>query len=58
MREAYRLNKHLLLAHNKWLIGYIYVAKNIVDSDVIHKGLAQTLIRLNAQATEISAREI
>jgi ribonuclease P protein component len=47
IREAYRLNKANLPASKKWLIAYIYVAKEILPSEIIHSKLPLTLERLN-----------
>jgi ribonuclease P protein component len=46
IREAYRLNKLKILSPGKWLIAYIYIAKEIVPSELIHKKLALTFERL------------
>lgn len=50
VREAYRLNKHLILSPKEdcyLLIGYIYIGKEIDDYQVIEKKLKQSLLRLN-----------
>ena len=36
IREAYRLSKAKILSPGKWLIAYIYTAKETLPSDVIH----------------------
>jgi ribonuclease P protein component len=46
IREGYRLNKQKL-ATQKWLIAYIYVAKEILPSDVIHQKISESLVSLN-----------
>lgn len=46
IREAYRLNKLKILFPGKWLIAYIYTAKQILPSEVIHGQLALTFERL------------
>lgn len=46
IREAYRLNKHQISASHKWLIAYIYTAKEILPSIVIHEKLPLTFERL------------
>jgi ribonuclease P protein component len=46
VREAYRLNKSKILSPGKWLIAYIYIAKEILPSEVIHKKLSSTFERL------------
>jgi ribonuclease P protein component len=48
IREAYRLNKERFRSNRKWLIAYIYVAKEILPSTEIHQKLLLTLERLNA----------
>jgi ribonuclease P protein component len=45
IREAYRLNKHTISASRKWLIAYIYTAKDIQPSQVIHAKLPLTFER-------------
>ncbi len=46
IREAYRLNKLKILSPGKWLIAYIYTAKQKLPSEVIHEKLALTFERL------------
>ena len=46
IREAYRLNKLKLLVPGKWLIAYIYIAKEKIPSEIIHKKLVLTFERL------------
>jgi ribonuclease P protein component len=46
MREAYRLHKHILASNQKWLIAYIYTAKEILPSAIIHQKLPLTLARI------------
>jgi len=50
IREGYRLNKHTLEGERKWLIAYIYTAKDIQESSVIHEKILATLGKLNAKA--------
>jgi len=45
IREAYRLNKPENSASHKWLIAYIYVAKEILPSEVIHEKMPMTFER-------------
>jgi ribonuclease P protein component len=47
IREAYRLNKHILTTNQKCLIAYIYTAKEILPSAVIHEKLPLALTRIN-----------
>jgi len=47
IREGYRLNKSRIGSRGKWLIAYIYIAKEIVPSEVIHKKLVLTFDRLD-----------
>lgn len=54
MREAYRLNKHTLLEYcqttNKFYnIAIIFIGNEILDSDVIHKKLSQSLDKLKEE---------
>jgi hypothetical protein len=49
MREAYRLNKHVLedsLKEFYLVIGYIYVGKEIASYQEIEEKLKQSLLRL------------
>jgi ribonuclease P protein component len=52
IREAYRLNKSSLPMTGKWLIAYIYIAKEILDSEIIHKKLALTFGSLKQHEPE------
>jgi len=45
IREAYRLNKPSVSTSHKWLIAYIYVAKEILPSEIIHEKMPLTLER-------------
>jgi ribonuclease P protein component len=45
IREAYRLNKAAIPSAHKWLIAYIYIAKEILPSDIIHDKLPLTFER-------------
>jgi ribonuclease P protein component len=47
MREAYRLHKHELAGTHKWLIAYIYSAKAMTSSAVIHEKLPLTFTRIS-----------
>jgi ribonuclease P protein component len=46
IREAYRLNKLKIPSPGKWLIAYIYIAKEVLPSEMIHKKLPLTFERL------------
>lgn len=46
IREGYRLNKVKILSSGKWLIAYIYIAKEMIPSEMIHKKLAHTFEQL------------
>ena len=46
IREAYRLNKANFAPSKKWMIAYIYVAKEILPSEIIHSKLPLTFERL------------
>lgn len=46
IREAYRLYKGMLGDEQKWLIAYIYTAKELNDSKLIHERVQQTLTRI------------
>ena len=46
IREAYRLNKAKIHSPGKWLIAYIYTAKEILPSVAIHSKLLLTFDRL------------
>jgi ribonuclease P protein component len=52
MREAFRLHKHILVAEQKWLIAYIYTAKEILPSALIHQKLPLTLERISKNHEE------
>ena len=50
IREAYRLNKHLITHSGTGfylLIGYIYIGKEVLDYQEIEKKLKLSLLRLN-----------
>jgi ribonuclease P protein component len=47
IREAYRLNKSMLVDRNKLLIAYIYSIKEILPSAQIHERLIKTFKRLD-----------
>jgi ribonuclease P protein component len=46
IREGYRLNKEKLTAGN-FQIAYIYMAKEILPSKVIHQKISESLVSLN-----------
>ncbi|MCA6380800.1 MAG: ribonuclease P protein component [Cytophagales bacterium] len=46
LREAYRLHKHQLDANHKWLIAYIYSAREKLPSAQIHQKMPLTLARI------------
>ncbi len=46
IREAYRLHKHELISNQKRLIAYIYTAKEILPSALIHQKLPLTLAKI------------
>jgi ribonuclease P protein component len=46
IREGYRLNKKNLTT-KKWLIAYIYLAKEILPSAIIHQKISESLGSLN-----------
>ena len=52
IREAYRLHKQNISAAQPWLIAYIYIAKEILPSAVIHEKLPLTLETLNTKGQE------
>lgn len=52
IREAYRLHKHELISNQKWLIAYIYTAKEILPSALIHEKLSLTLARIGKNNEE------
>jgi len=52
IREGYRLNKALLTASSGYALAYIYIAKEILPSDVIHKAIQISLRRLNKHEKE------
>ena len=52
VREAYRLNKSKILSPGKWLIAYVYIAKEILSSELIHQKLSMTFERLHQKENE------
>ncbi len=46
VREGYRLNKEILKAE-KLQIAYIYIAKEILPSQIIHQKIRESLVTLN-----------
>ena len=49
IREAYRLNKSILVDNEKLLIAYIYTAKEILAYAEIEKKLVAGLVKLSAK---------
>lgn len=47
IREGYRLNKALLTAPSRYSLAYIYIAKEILPSTVIHQAIQASLRRLS-----------
>lgn len=47
IREAYRLNKHILISEKNWLIAYIYTPKEILDSNIISEKMILAIKKLN-----------
>lgn len=54
VREAYRLNKHLLNTDVKLQIAYIYTAKELLDFKIIERKLIDSLERLKKQLAKKS----
>lgn len=52
IREGYRLNKHTLNADQKWLIAYIYTAKEINHSNLIHNKVLTAIERIQRLGNE------
>jgi ribonuclease P protein component len=50
IREAYRLNKHAIKGDQKWLIAYIYTAKDIQNSTLIHEKVMASFGRIGVKA--------
>jgi len=48
-KEAYRLQKGQLLETPKLLIGFIYIAKEIVGYDQVEKAIGKAIERLNKE---------
>lgn len=46
IREGYRLNKSILTSDKKFLIAYIYSAKEILPSAVIHQKIISSLKKI------------
>jgi len=46
IREAYRLNKHLLQTDNKLHIAYIYTSKQVESFQKVQKGVVSSLSQL------------
>ena len=54
IREAYRLNKESLITPKKLLLAYIYVAKEILPSAIIHENLIRAneiIVRRNEKVS-------
>jgi len=52
IKEAFRLHKQVLAASpspNSWIIGYIYIGKEIADYQTIAGKLNQSLLRLTKE---------
>jgi ribonuclease P protein component len=49
IREAYRLQRHLLQSESKLLIAYIYTAREKEDYGMIEKSLVKTLYSISAK---------
>lgn len=47
IREAYRLNKHILTSEKNWQIAYIYTPKEILDSKIISEKMILAIKKLN-----------
>ncbi|NJN43020.1 MAG: ribonuclease P protein component [Flammeovirgaceae bacterium] len=47
IREGYRLNKSKLATTEKLMIAYLYTAKEILPSSVIHEKLIESINRIN-----------
>jgi ribonuclease P protein component len=43
IREGYRLNKQVLVSSKKLLVAYIYTAKEILPSSVLHEKIIRSL---------------
>jgi len=52
IREGYRLNKAILTASSRYALAYIYIAREILPSDKIHKAIQSSLQRLNRNEKE------
>jgi ribonuclease P protein component len=52
IREGYRLNKTLLRASPTFSLAYIYIAREVLPSTVIHKAIRSSLERLNSYETK------
>lgn len=56
IKEAYRLNKHLLTdsqsTSSKLLIGYIYTSKEVLPYELIEAKLKKSLLRLSKEQVE------
>jgi ribonuclease P protein component len=49
VREGYRLNKSVLMSDKKFLIAYIYSAKEILPSAVIHQKIISSLKKITKE---------
>ncbi|WP_317039302.1 ribonuclease P protein component [Roseivirga sp. 4D4] len=61
IKEAYRLNKHLLTDESqalpKLLIGYIYTGKDILPYQTIEGKLKKSLLRLKKESQDLSHKD-
>lgn len=54
MREAYRLNKHILCGERGLHIGFIWLSNTPQESTLVHKRLVNLLRRINEETTKNS----
>ena len=52
MREAYRLNKFILDTSEKWLIAYIYIAKEVFPSSILQDRIKAALSKIRDREYE------
>ena len=52
IREGYRLNKTLFQVSSPLCIAYIYIAKEVLTTPIIHKAIQTTLERLSRYETK------
>lgn len=48
IRESYRLNKDKLYSSEAYLIGYIYTSKELLNYNIIEKGVIKSIEKLEA----------